>query len=54
MSPLEQLLQAKSLERKGLAGLSWDHLRQKMVAWGHFKKSLESRVSAGFQLFCKS
>ena len=35
-SPLEQLLQAKSLERKGFVGLSWDRLRLKMVAWGHF------------------
>jgi hypothetical protein len=33
-SPLEQLLQAESLGQKGLAGLSWDRLKQKMVAWG--------------------
>ncbi len=28
-SPLEQLLQAKSLGQKGLAGLSWNRLKQK-------------------------
>jgi hypothetical protein len=48
-SPLEQLLQAKSLEQKGLAGLSWDRLRQKMVAWGGIEPPTQ-----GFSILCST
>jgi hypothetical protein len=38
-NPLDQLLLAKSLMQKGLAGLSWDRLRKENGGWGGIERS---------------
>jgi hypothetical protein len=49
-NPLDQLLLAKSLMQKGLAGLSWDRLRKENGGWGGIERSSTSCARTHFPI----